>query len=240
MNYMSDLISRQAVEQAIKEFNKKRVDKVPNTLDMEEHSKMMDTLLEENVEMLKIIRDIPNAYNEVPDATTESVKGKHLECEVPSDCFNEIQEVRVIDEWTEEERIFKEVGECELSGKVMYDDLACLAPSDDYFRKFKSVKVINEWTGEERFFKEYVPEINVGNINYWIPVSERLPEESLESVIGWDYYRERCVFVQYYGGRWRLPNIESVIITAWQPMPQAYKEKECKCGQKLDWSEVDE
>ena len=26
----------------------------------------------------------------------------------------------------------------------------------------------------------------------WIPVEERLPEESLNSVIGWDEYRERC------------------------------------------------
>lgn len=29
----------------------------------------------------------------------------------------------------------------------------------------------------------------------WIPVSERLPEESLNSVIGWDTYRNRCCFV---------------------------------------------
>lgn len=35
----------------------------------------------------------------------------------------------------------------------------------------------------------------------WIPCSERMPEESLNSVIGWDEYRERCCFVQYYGGR---------------------------------------
>lgn len=59
----NDLISRQAVEKAIKEFNKKRVNKVPNTLGMEEHSKMMDTLLEENVEMLRIIQGIPTAYD---------------------------------------------------------------------------------------------------------------------------------------------------------------------------------
>lgn len=26
----------------------------------------------------------------------------------------------------------------------------------------------------------------------WIPVEERLPEESLNSVIGWDKYRESC------------------------------------------------
>ncbi len=38
----------------------------------------------------------------------------------------------------------------------------------------------------------------------WIPVEERLPEESLNSVIGWDKYRERCCFVQYYAGSWHL------------------------------------
>ena len=34
-------------------------------------------------------------------------------------------------------------------------------------------------------------------IGEWIPCSERLPEESLNSVIGWDEYRKRCCFVQY-------------------------------------------
>lgn len=58
----------------------------------------------------------------------------------------------------------------------------------------------------------------------WIPCSERLPEESLNSVLGWDEYRQRCCFVQYYGGRWILGNgIESVKITAWQPVPEPYK-----------------
>lgn len=59
----------------------------------------------------------------------------------------------------------------------------------------------------------------------WIPVDERLPRESLDSVIGWDKYRERCVFVQYYGGRWILGNDESVKIIAWRPLPEAYKPK---------------
>ena len=30
----------------------------------------------------------------------------------------------------------------------------------------------------------------------WIPVEERMPDESLNSVIGWDEYRERCCFVR--------------------------------------------
>ena len=54
----------------------------------------------------------------------------------------------------------------------------------------------------------------------WIPVEERLPEESLNSVIGWDAYRERCCFVQYYGGRWMLrADREPIKITHWRPLP---------------------
>lgn len=59
----------------------------------------------------------------------------------------------------------------------------------------------------------------------WIPVEERLPEESLNSVIGWDEYRERCCFVQYYAGSWHLGD-ESVRIIAWMPLPEPYQGKE--------------
>ena len=58
----------------------------------------------------------------------------------------------------------------------------------------------------------------------WIPVEERLPEESLNSVIGWDEYREKCCFVQYYGGRWILgADREPVNIIAWRPLPEPYR-----------------
>ena len=59
----------------------------------------------------------------------------------------------------------------------------------------------------------------------WIPVEERLPEESLNSVIGWDKYRERCCFVQYYAGSWHLDD-ESVRIIAWMPLPEPYRKEE--------------
>ena len=64
----------------------------------------------------------------------------------------------------------------------------------------------------------------------WIPCSEHLPEESLNSVIGWDEYRERCCFVQYYGGRWHFGNDDAPVkIIAWQPVPEPYKPaKECE------------
>lgn len=58
----------------------------------------------------------------------------------------------------------------------------------------------------------------------WIPVSERLPEESLNSVIGWDAYRERCVFIQYIDGHFQITgNNESFNIVAWRPLPEPYK-----------------
>ena len=58
----------------------------------------------------------------------------------------------------------------------------------------------------------------------WIPVSERLPEESLNSVIGWDTYRERCVFVQYIDGYFQITgSAESFDIVAWMPLPKPYE-----------------
>ena len=61
----------------------------------------------------------------------------------------------------------------------------------------------------------------------WIPVAEGLPEESLNSVIGWDTYRERCCFVHYTGGRFILgDDTDSVNITAWMPLPEPYREGE--------------
>ena len=61
----------------------------------------------------------------------------------------------------------------------------------------------------------------------WILVSERLPEESLNSVIGWDTYRNRCCFVQFLGGRFVIgDDTDSVNITAWMPLPEPYRESE--------------
>lgn len=75
-----------------------------------------------------------------------------------------------------------------------------------------------------RTLSEKVASANMERSNGWIPVIERLPEESLNSVIGWDEYRERCCFVQYLGGRWILgDDTESVKIAAWQPLPAPYK-----------------
>lgn len=66
-----------------------------------------------------------------------------------------------------------------------------------------------------------------GQYGKWIPVSERLPEESLNSVIGWDTYRNRCCFVQYLGGRFVLgDDIDSVNVIAWMPLPEPYRESE--------------
>lgn len=60
----------------------------------------------------------------------------------------------------------------------------------------------------------------------WIPCSERLPDESLNSVIGWDEFRKRCCFVQYLCGRFIIgDDTDSVKITAWQPLPEPYNSK---------------
>ena len=71
-----------------------------------------------------------------------------------------------------------------------------------------------------------------GQYGKWIPVSERLPEESLNSVIGWDTYRNRCCFVQYLGGRFVLgDDVDIVNVTAWMPLPEPYLESEVEDGE---------
>ena len=68
----------------------------------------------------------------------------------------------------------------------------------------------------------------------WISVEERLPEESLNSVIGWDEYRERCCFVQYYAGKWALrADREPIKITHWRPIPDRPADK----TEAPDWRE---
>ena len=71
----------------------------------------------------------------------------------------------------------------------------------------------------------------------WIPVSERLPEESLNSIIGWDTYRERCVFVQYIDGYFQIMgSAESFDIVAWRPLPEPYKKGVMKNEQTTEKS----
>lgn len=84
-------------------------------------------------------------------------------------------------------------------------------------------KQYREW-GEEYDAMQILGDIeDFPKVDGWIPVEERLPEPSLNSVIGWDAYRERCVFVQYYMNDWILGNHESVKIVAWMPLPEPYK-----------------
>lgn len=64
----------------------------------------------------------------------------------------------------------------------------------------------------------------------WIPVTKRLPEESYDSVIGWDAQRKRCVFVQFYNGQFQISGSnETFDITHWMPMiTSPYEESETK------------
>lgn len=99
-----------------------------------------------------------------------------------------------------------------------------------YPPKDEQGKILNGYSqgyedGTDNFYNVMVDIIHkhMGN-DGWIPVEERLPEESLNSVIGWDEERKRCCFVQRWGGRWIFGNdIDSVKITAWRPLPDPYR-----------------
>ena len=98
-----------------------------------------------------------------------------------------------------------------------------------YPPKDEQGKILNGYSqgyedGTDNFYNAMVDIIRKHTNDGWIPVEERLPEESLNSVIGWDEKRKRCCFVQRWGGRWILGNdIDSVKITAWRPLPEPYR-----------------
>lgn len=96
----------------------------------------------------------------------------------------------------------------------------------------------------EGFINEYTPKEELEFINLeldglkhissvtpqeprWIPTAERLPQESFNSIIGWDDYRKRCVLVQYIDGHFHITGkAESFDIKAWMPLPKGYREVE--------------
>lgn len=71
----------------------------------------------------------------------ETVRSNRLDCEVPSDCFEQIKEVRVIDERTEETKVFKECTE---------DDL----------QKLKDIYSIEKLKEIDKFYLEKCEEVN--------------------------------------------------------------------------------
>ena len=114
---------------------------------------------------------------------------------------------RIFDRLEERKKYFEAFNK---KGRRKTDDIVKNA-TDIFYDEF--VKIV----------QEVAEEYNDG----WIACSDRLPEESLNSVIGWDEYRQRCCFVQYYGGRWILGNdIDSVKIIAWKPLPEPFKERD--------------
>lgn len=60
----------------------------------------------------------------------------------------------------------------------------------------------------------------------WIPVTERLPEVSYNSMLGWDKNYRRSCLVQYNGYGFILPTGQYMDIIAWMPLPEPYRGKE--------------
>lgn len=103
----------------------------------------------------------------------------------------------------------------------MIDEKRLIEEVEDMMCPFQFADETREWA-----LKDVIEVIEEQpKVGEWIPVEERLPEQSLNSVIGWDAYRERLCFVQYYMNEWILGNHETVKIVAWMPLPEPYKKE---------------
>lgn len=61
--------------------------------------------------IIEIVNELAEEHKEEPWVDYETVRSNRVDCEVPSDYFDKIKEVWVIDEWTEETKVFKEAEE---------------------------------------------------------------------------------------------------------------------------------
>lgn len=112
---------------------------------------------------------------------------------------------------------------------IIREQCRYLKSDADYLKNLSGLhKIAERIYGAIETIQTLSTKVRANNLhNCWIPCSERLPEESLNSVIGWDAYRNRSCFVQYYCGRWILGNdVDSVKIIAWMPLPEPYEESE--------------
>lgn len=69
-------------------------------------------------------------------------------------------------------------------------------------------------------------ELALKNMRRWIPVTERLPEVSCNSMLGWDRNYKHCCIVQYDGYGFILPTGQYMDIIAWMQLPEPYRKEE--------------
>lgn len=132
--------------------------------------------------------------------------------------------VELIDEICKDVR--ERHGSDDVCGLCEYDG-STLGESGDWYPECPGFETDECFCMKESFKQKYLERIpTIELYGTWIPVSSRkLPKEHLESVIGWDEYRNRCVFVRYDGREWILGDHESVKIIAWMPLPEPYREE---------------
>lgn len=87
------------------------LERIVRLISLEESNQTVISLQEYAERAEKAFKQVREGIDAEPYALTETVKRGYLKCEVPSDCFDDIKEVRVIDEWTEEEKAFKQDNE---------------------------------------------------------------------------------------------------------------------------------
>lgn len=156
----------------------------------------------------KVAEEYSEKYNNEPAKIIETVGSNRLDCEVPSDYFNDIKEVRVIDEWTEETKIFKAESKFKEKLNLKKEEYSNRwIPCSEQLPKISGYYLVtyHEWSNGN-----YLPQ-------YDNTCVRRLHYQISDHFTGWNY--PRCV----------NKNAESDTnreVLAWQTLPEIYKAKD--------------
>lgn len=195
---------KEFVEKLIERLEEKAKSSEKDMLDcnLQYHQTVFGVQMNTYEKAIEIVKQLAEEYKKEPYAIYETIRSNRLDCEVPSDYFEQIKEVRVIDEWTEESKVFNQDSTKKNQGWIPVTERL---PEDGDNRLYMCI--VENHEEDVPMFCQYCEDHGFG---FWH-----------------DFYDEHTLgFLDSEFKTNEELGYEKVI--AWQPLPDPYKEQQKK------------